>query len=326
MSEDRDVIIIVVDPPRPGDPMWICHAEGHENLKDGGIYIRADGETRAAKGDEVDSAKTSRDASAGREPCCGGSGSALPCSCDDTLLHDHLRAERARLEGAYRRRQPGSRITGIDVAMASLTQAALVASKPEDRTHEEYLNEIADWPADARTAWPAVVDAAASYGARPMCLQIRNLAANFMEELQVRVHLEGPVRAVNALTPGDPNPLARLPTPPRAWGPRPRFELSAATLGLYQWPALVQQRRLGRPRNGVDESSTGETWQSNQNHLLVLPAGEEGEITGTWTVIARGHHEVFRGALTIPATPTHDLSAALRRLLARETSKSADDS
>lgn len=48
--DGHDVIIIVVDPPT-GD-MWTCRADA-PGLTDGGIYVRADGETRQATGDEV---------------------------------------------------------------------------------------------------------------------------------------------------------------------------------------------------------------------------------------------------------------------------------
>lgn len=48
--DGHDVITIVVDPPT-GD-VWTCRADG-DGLSDGGIYVRADGETRRATGDEI---------------------------------------------------------------------------------------------------------------------------------------------------------------------------------------------------------------------------------------------------------------------------------
>ena len=45
VDDDRDVIVVTVDPPQAGDPIWPCCREGI-SLIDGRIYIRADGETR----------------------------------------------------------------------------------------------------------------------------------------------------------------------------------------------------------------------------------------------------------------------------------------
>lgn len=49
----NEVLVIVVDPPRNGQKPFPCRKDG-DGLIDGRIYIRADGETREAKGDELD--------------------------------------------------------------------------------------------------------------------------------------------------------------------------------------------------------------------------------------------------------------------------------
>ena len=43
----RQVLVIVVEPPGPGQPVFVCRANG-DGLTDGRVYIRADGETREA--------------------------------------------------------------------------------------------------------------------------------------------------------------------------------------------------------------------------------------------------------------------------------------
>lgn len=61
VSEGREVLFIIVDPPQPGQPPFACHKdfqpEGRENrkhaLNDGYLYIRLDSATRTAKGAEV---------------------------------------------------------------------------------------------------------------------------------------------------------------------------------------------------------------------------------------------------------------------------------
>lgn len=47
------VLVILVDPPQDGQDAFMCRKDG-ENLSNGRIYIRADGETREARAAEVD--------------------------------------------------------------------------------------------------------------------------------------------------------------------------------------------------------------------------------------------------------------------------------
>lgn len=49
----NEVLVIFVDPPREGQKPFTCRKDG-EGLADGRVYIRADGETREAKSDELD--------------------------------------------------------------------------------------------------------------------------------------------------------------------------------------------------------------------------------------------------------------------------------
>lgn len=47
------VLVILVDPPQDGQDAFVCRKEG-DNLFNGRIYVRADGETREARADEID--------------------------------------------------------------------------------------------------------------------------------------------------------------------------------------------------------------------------------------------------------------------------------
>ncbi len=51
-NSQNEVLLLVVDPPQSGQGPFICHKEG-DGLLDGAVYIRADGETRQAKADEL---------------------------------------------------------------------------------------------------------------------------------------------------------------------------------------------------------------------------------------------------------------------------------
>lgn len=53
VSGGRDVLVIIVDPPKPGDPIHVCRKDG-DGVADGDVYFRARGETRRAKSGELD--------------------------------------------------------------------------------------------------------------------------------------------------------------------------------------------------------------------------------------------------------------------------------
>jgi hypothetical protein len=305
VSDERDVIVVIVDPPRLGDPVWTCYADGHENLKNGGIYIRADGETREARGDEVRVLLRRAEA---KQPTADLAveilGSALPYCCDAAVIGDYVDTERARLEAAYRGHQRPALGGWGKSASAALSQAALLSGRPDGRSHQEYLDEIDEWEEEVRAAWPKVLDAATAYAATPVCLRVRNLGTTFLEELEIRVHLDGAVRAVDAPGPGDDSPLDGLPDPPRAWGPLPH---AAFDLGRFPDDLLPYRPPIG-PISSVYGSVSfnnggsvdlelalkhlrpEEDWRSDHDFVLLLPDTATGEITGTWTVTARGHH------------------------------------
>ncbi|GAA1214465.1 hypothetical protein [Rhodoglobus aureus] len=53
VDSTNTVLVILVDPPQDGQDAFICRKEG-DNLMNGRIYFRADGETREARASEVD--------------------------------------------------------------------------------------------------------------------------------------------------------------------------------------------------------------------------------------------------------------------------------
>src|SRR5690606_15388642 len=52
-DSDNSVLVVTVEPPEDGQELFPCRKDG-DNLYNGRIYIRADGQTREARADEID--------------------------------------------------------------------------------------------------------------------------------------------------------------------------------------------------------------------------------------------------------------------------------
>jgi hypothetical protein len=49
----NEILVVLVDPPEWGQGPFICQKSGENQLRDGAVFVRADGETREARGDEL---------------------------------------------------------------------------------------------------------------------------------------------------------------------------------------------------------------------------------------------------------------------------------
>lgn len=107
-NSTNSVLVILVDPPQDGQDAFLCRKDG-DGLSNGRIYIRADGETREARADEVDRllerGKRSVAAEVGFEVKVIGQ--AYPVEIDDRRTIDaHITHTVARLLGALPKPEP----------------------------------------------------------------------------------------------------------------------------------------------------------------------------------------------------------------------------
>lgn len=325
VDQDHDVVVIKVDPPRPGDPVYTCYKDGPENLRNGGIYIRLDGQTREARGGEV-RALLERGRATGPRANIAVSitGSALPFRCGAQVLEDLLGYERERLRRAY---EETLRKEKLPVTFAAAMRAAgamsVFGSEPEDRTSEEYQAEIDEWEAETRASWSAFLDDAAAAVWPSVRVRVRNLCTTFMEGVEVRIHLNGPVEALAKKE--DDTVTDRLPAPPRPWGPReirPDWMNTQVHSLQLPRPVLHPDSVLFANSGSVDlrlklnELRPEATYDSDDGELvLVIRAPGVDRITGTWTATARDHHELFEGELAVDVAAAQDFSPLIERIL-----------
>ncbi len=328
-TEGGDVIVVIVDPPRWGDPPWPCLSDGAENLRNGAIYIRKEGETTEAKGDDV-RLLCARMQRAGPKADIDVAvvGPALSYACAPDVLDDYVSRERLRLTEAYRVQE--RRLTGpqAEIARAFAMTSSLFAERPESRTHSRYLAQINDWATRVRDAWPSALESTLA-AACPGVL-VRARSKTFLEDVEVKVHLEGKIYAIDKICDDNFDPSEALPSPPRAWGPRrgPTFDITRGMYGvnLPTVPTLSGPRfgsishkndgsvtltvrlRDVRPQDPVD---------SDDDVILVVRDPEISDVAGRWRVTARGHHDVYEGELTVPVEK-RDLSEVMRAVLRPE--------
>lgn len=325
VAAGRDVVIVIAHPPRERDQPWTCLKDGPENLQDGGIYIRADGETRRAKGEEIRamlrrSAETPRQAELTVEVI----GQALAYSCSkDPLEHFVERVARDLRGKVCLVPSRPDRATLLNSQLDTLWAAM---QQPEDRSPEEYEQEIVAWVEEAQSTFDSLVDGLAGFVGPAAFIRVANRSKVFLEELEVRLHLAGQVRAVDAVSSAT-EILSCVPPAPRPWGPRQRgfgsellpFPTYQPLVHFPQSSGTVTYRNGGSVVLGLTLPSLRplETFESDDEHVVLCVEGpiDSLELTGHWTATARGVHDVFEGDVTVPVTTPKDLTGLLQATL-----------
>jgi hypothetical protein len=344
VDDDRDVIVITIVPPQPGDQIWPCCREGF-GLIDGRVYIRADGETREANSGEFRAllARAAVAASEARPDLAVAlNGTVRRFGCDvSSVVDEYISRERQRLEAhAPKPRSaptPTARqnpISGYDFLSASsaadsITRMFGPVTKPDSRSLKEYLAEIDDWEEKARNAFRRFAfkfAVAFSDGAR-----IEACSQSYLEDVKIKIRLDGPVHGLER---PDLPPINDLPKPPRPWGPQTtphplvvdldRYGLNIPNVARYSAPPLHSRYDHIEidESNSVDltvmvgELRPQEEYVSRDELTLYVAHDYAGStITGTWTATAKNHHEQYSGEFQLEVGDIIDVTDALREHL-----------
>ncbi len=229
----NQVLVVLVNPPKLGDGPFPCRASG-ESLTDGRIYVRADGETREAKAEEVDlliqrgNARESVPVDFGVEVLGDVARFEL---LDETSIDQYLTSVREGLESALTRNpareepQIGSSaatVGGPTPGTRTLSGLLKGISEPETRTEREYLDSIEKWETHFGEAWDEAVPRLISSSLQPAVFRVTNRTTTFFHDVRVKIHLPGGILAVDYEDPGGARTFGQLdlPRPPQRWGPR----------------------------------------------------------------------------------------------------------
>lgn len=370
-DSSNEVILVLVDPPEPGQPPFVCRGNGH-GLQDGRIYYRADGETREANSGEID-LLMARGAAAPRaavELEVSVVGEVLPFVVDDErTIEEYLRLVREKLLSAMPSHQPpttprnttieidavsgesGLAGLGLDAAAVKERMAEVLASSvgatlgtiygavtvPEKRTEQEYVEEIEEWEREFRAAWPAALERFASMSLEPNEVKVVNRAQTFFRDLEVSVHLDGPVEAMERRYPAQEGPDwsdLHLPYPPRLWGPtmnRANWPFSnslgldiaarSAMLPLASQPYLPPDASWTNGGSVDVEVQVGQLRQeksfttADANTILIVRGEVPPVVQGTWRATDPEFNEVFQGEIQVRVANSEALTDLLREFL-----------
>jgi len=362
-NSTNQVIVILVDPPQIGQPPFICRANG-DGLQSGRVYFRGDGDTREPTADELDllMARGAARPPAPVELEVGVVGTVVPLIVDDDrMINEYIIKVRKGLLDAIPAPEPEPKrssatgvalgspdafigAVGLSTAMSRLvaeqTSAArglaaiLGSEEPEKRTADEYKAEIDAWESRFRDAWPEAVELFAGYALQANEVTVANKTQTFLHDVEVKLHLDGAVEAVEyeGYSDGPEWQDLKLPRPPRKWGPtrrdngfNPAYPTNWSALtspSLYAPRPYVPSSTSWRTTGSVDvDIDVGDlrpeaTFSSNGGESILVIRGEvPTSIRGTWTATARGYNEVFKGEVEVMVAEPAILTDMLRRFL-----------
>jgi hypothetical protein len=334
-GSDRQVLVVVVEPPTAGQPLYICRSSG-DGLTDGRVYLRADGETREANSAEQD-AMRERSSALSPGPVeleVSVSGKVMQITVDtERTLEAYLQTTRSELLNALHVAQARTPPSG-DPQNGMLSTVVEAFTNPEGRTATEYLHQIDQWEEDLRAGWAEAMTWIPGYFCEGNEIVVQNRTQTFLHDVEVNLHLEGTVDSIDLRDMPDHASAMdlQLPGPPRKWGPTSRF-----LFGDTYMPPMNLYARGGGPSTFRPPSSTWKnsgsvdvdvvvgdlrpetTFVTDDGASGLIILGEAPDcIQGTWRGTVRGYNQVFKGTCEMEAIERHDLTDWVRELLGLE--------
>lgn len=328
------VLLIIVDPPSHGQGPFICRKDS-EDVRNGRVYVRGDGETREATADELD--LLIQRGNVTQAPAVGFDvrilGEVRPLSLDEApTLDAHIDRTRVRLLAALPKRTSksftNSTFQELSRSLSALDSIQASFQTAENRTEEEYLEEIDSWEAEFRAAWPSAIRLCAGHVLPLPTIQIVNRTRTFFHDVQVEIHLEGNITGTEYYGYREKIHMSDLdlPLPPRRWGPRQnRFpDYLLPNLPYHEYPSMpsapprLDWRNTGsmllKLEVGDIRPLASELFNEEEFVFFVTGSGID-RIQGTWAITARGFNEVFTGDLEVSVGENLDVTQTLDHIL-----------
>lgn len=214
-GDELEFIFVIVDPPRRGDPIYLCRQDSTNDAgdvaRDGAIYVRVSSSTREARAGEIESLlrRSQVDNGPAADPVVTLSGSIVHVTEAQTLLQAQITTCIDRDEASRQHRRAQRHITpAIWTGMPDILRGG-----PE-LSAEEYAATVEQ---DTRDGWPQAQELLVATQGPRLSIEILNDADGFLEQPELRVEIDG-VRCHRAHDPGD---VANHEVAP--WLPAPQF-------------------------------------------------------------------------------------------------------
>jgi hypothetical protein len=323
----KQVLVIIVDPPRAGDPIAVI-GKSSGRVEDGHVYIRRPGVSERAKSVDI------RDLSArlvhAHAPGLDIEVSAAPADGLDGLpIHEWpaswidswIDCERVRLmkpldDFERPKRNLGAELLGFKGvgafdAVERLSALGLGATtSPEQRTPQEYREEIEAHLDKCRDRLAGFEFEAALAVLPPMVWRVSNLTEHNLTDVKVKIHVEGDVKAYEPLREFT-SIRSRVPSAPRMWGPQTKSLFSPAPMipPSYSNPSF-DVTTFSPPKPEITNGGSFEidfpsvslrpAASDELGKAVVIPSTRPESLTCTWSATATNISGLVEGAFEIP--------------------------
>jgi hypothetical protein len=353
VDDQNDVLIIVVDAPRVGDPFFTLRQD-FEKHQAGKIFTRTS--TESVQADPKAIRMLSRRL-LGRDDefeveVVLDADAIHRYTWDPSVLEPFLAEERRR----YLRQLPKPKPEPAESVKPGRDLVSLLGLRPdtpasvqqyvarfetrheESRTEAEFRHEVEQWLNRVRMVFPDVVRELMAFTLPPATFTVRNLRGRFLEDLEVEVHIEGPVTQ-------HPKPVNEwsifelLPTRPRTWGPWTEKRPDYSRLVQFQPPSYVGPANPNSTsfRNSGSVTAVlhckelrpekSHTFTESDSHTDVVLLTSDLDLTSvpiTATATARGINTSCKIEFTHPVAAPIDVTEQVRDFLTRGHYFSAD--
>ena len=313
----KGVLFLLVPPPQSGDQIRWCRKDGAD-LTDGAIYVRSRGETRIAKG--IDLEMLTRRAGTSPSQTWGLAvemhGAAIS---DRSSFHDAVRNIVIRRADEMRKLVSGSGVAAI----------MCVAAYREQRSEEEYLDEIQKWQESLADHALVLAESLMLETLPSLSVTVTNEVESFVEDLRLEFTLPKDFWLVDRK--GLSEKLDSALKPPIPWGkdhrlarlldasfprPFPNSPHSVASDVESAWLEDID-RETGKVSLRIPELRPRESRKlSSPRYVLLAKGVEKSSIEIEWEATAKGRDRRYEGLASVylnAVEVNEKASEALRR-------------
>ena len=313
----KGVLFLLVPPPQNGDQIRWCRKDG-VGLTDGAIYVRSRGETRIAKG--LDLEMLTRRAGTSSSQTWGLAVEMHGAAISDlSSFHDAAQDIVVQRADEMRKSVSGSGV------------AAIMGGAPylERRSKEEYLDEIQEWQERLADHASALSESLMLETLPPLSVTVTNEVESFVEDLRLEFTLPKDFFVIDRK--GLSEKLDEILKSPIPWGkdhqlarlldasfprPFPNSPHSVASDFESAWLEDID-RETGKVSLRIPELRPRESVKLSSSRYVLLATGVEKTLVEmTWGATAKGRNRRYEvpASIHLKAVEVNErISEALRR-------------